>query len=82
MSLKSLLLVAPPDQLDKCVMPLIQNWSKVPTALQILEVCDFVAKHNVASEFTMQILESMYDNALLDEGKTGEEIENQAKWRK
>ena len=67
--LKSLLLSAPPTQLDANMHPLIEEWDEIPTSLQILEVLDHCIHSALASSFVIRFLQTTYDLALKREGK-------------
>lgn len=82
--LKSLLLSAPEDQLDKSAHPLIQKWpdDKLPSPLEILEVLDHVVYGGSASDFVVMVLENFLDIACKEANTTYEEVVAKATWRK
>jgi hypothetical protein len=79
--IKQHLLEAPDSHLDASMKPLIIAWDEVPTSLQILEVLDKCTHYALASSFVMMILQSFYDQALVDENVTHESNVEYAKWR-
>jgi len=80
-SIKDTLLKAPDSQLDVSMRPLIKKWDDEPTALQILQVLDMCIFGSLASGFTVQLLQTMYDEAIRREGTTREAVEKLATWR-
>lgn len=81
-SMKAILLKAPPTQLDPSVFPLIATWDAEPKAVQILEVLDHVIFASLGSGFVVNLLQTLYETALLGENTTHEEVEKLAHWRK
>jgi hypothetical protein len=80
--LKQLLLAAPDTQLDAQMLPLIEKWDEPnPTSLQILEVLDQCIFASLASGFVVSLLQTLYDAALKNEGRTHEQNEPLATWR-
>lgn len=79
--LKNMLLQAPDNQLDKSMKPLIEKWDDNATSIQILEVIDHCVHGGLASGFTMNLLNTIYDLALKDEGKVHEDNIPFAVWR-
>lgn len=79
--LTQLLLQAPDSQLDSSVKPLIEKWSNPPTALQILEVADKVVYGSLGSDFTVQVLNVVLEDAISREQTTLSEVVKQATWR-
>lgn len=73
---------APESQLDPAMRKLIEKWDSPPTALQILEVLDWSIHGSLASGFLINVFQVLYEGALEEEGKTHEEIESLATWRK
>lgn len=80
-TLKQMLLTAPDGQLDASMFPLIEKWDESPTALQLLEVIDNCIYAGLASGFVVSMLQSLYEIARDNEGKTREQIEELAVWR-
>jgi hypothetical protein len=76
-----MLLEAPDSQLDSSVFPLIEGWDNPPTSLQILEVLDKCVYYGLASGFVIDILDTLLNDRLEDEGKTLHDIEELATWR-
>ena len=79
--MKEMLLKAPDGQLDAAMHPLIAKWDENPTSLQILEVLDHCIHGALASGFVVTVLQSLYDSALLKEGKIHADNEPLATWR-
>jgi hypothetical protein len=79
--IKQHLLEAPDSHLDSSMKPLIQKWDEPAKSLQILEVLDHCIHGSLASGFVVSILQSFYDQALLDEDVTHESNVEYAKWR-
>jgi hypothetical protein len=80
--LKKILLSAPDTQLDKQMFPLIEKWDEPnATSLQILEVLDQCIFASLASGFVVNLLQTLYDVALKNEGKTHEQNAPLATWR-
>ena len=59
--LVDLFMEAPDSQLDASMKPLIKKWSDPPTPFQILEVLDNCIRGSLASGFTVQILQTIYE---------------------
>lgn len=81
MSLKELLLIAPDNALDESMKPLIKKWDGEPKSIQILEVLDKCIYSSLASGFTISVLESMLDNAMMNENITLDDLTPLAVWR-
>lgn len=81
MSIKDMLLKAPSGQLDPSMFPLIQKWDDPPTSLQLLEVLDKCIFSALASGFVVTVLQGLYEEALVREGKTHSDNESLAAWR-
>ncbi len=80
--MKKMLLIAPEDQLDKSMFPLIEKWSEPEVkAIQILEVLDHCIHAGLASGFTINLLQTMLDLSLLNENKKLDDILPLATWR-
>ncbi len=80
--MKKMLLIAPEDQLDKSMFPLIEKWSEPEVkAIQILEVLDHCIHASLASGFTINLLQTMLDLSLLNENKKLDDILPLATWR-
>lgn len=80
--MKKMLLVAPDGQLDKSMFPLIKKWDEPNVkSIQILEVLDHCIYAALASGFTINLLQTMLDMALANEGQTLEDILPYAVWR-
>ena len=79
--IRDMLLQAPDSQLDACMKPYIQKWSDEPTSLQVLEVIDHCVFGGLASGFTMNVLHTIYNTRLKEEGKTHEDNVPYATWR-
>jgi hypothetical protein len=80
--LRELLENAPETQLDKSLQELIKKWSIVPTSLEILQVLDQAAYASLASDFAMQVLDLLFQEAITREGTTRETVVEAAPWRK
>lgn len=80
--LRSLLENAPETQIDKSIQEMIKTWSPTPTSLEILKVLDQAAHFSLASDFAMQALDFLFQEALVREGTTREAVISQATWRK
>jgi hypothetical protein len=81
-NLIELLLVAPEDQLDPSMLPLIEKWDRpTPKAVQVLEVLDKCIYSAVCTDFVVGVFQTIYDNALENEKTTHAEIEKLAVWR-
>ena len=77
-----LLLVAPEDQLDPSMLPLIEKWDRpIPKAVQVLEVLDKCMFCSLCTDFVIGVFQTIYDNALENEKTTHAEIEKLAVWR-
>lgn len=81
-SFKEAILGLSDRQLDPSMRPLIEKWDDPPTALQILEPLDWCIHGSLASGFVINMLHVLYEVALTREGKTHEEMEPLAVWRK
>lgn len=79
--LVDLLLQAPDSQLDASMMPLIKKWSDPPTPLQILEVLDNCIHGSLASGFTIQVLQIIYDTECKATNVSNEDVIKNATWR-
>ena len=79
--IKKMLLEAPDSQLDSSMKPLIEKWSEVPTALEILEVVDQVVYSSLGSGFTVQLLHFLLNDALGREQTSLDELAQKATWR-
>lgn len=79
--LKQLMLEAPDGQLDKSMLPLIENWDDEPKAIQILEVLDKCIHYGLASGFVVSSLQIMLEFAMKDQDVTLEQLEPLAVWR-
>jgi len=79
--LKQLMLEAPEEQLDRSMIPLIEQWDQQPRAIQILEVVDKCIHYGLASGFVVASLQVMLDNAIANEQTTLEQLEPLAVWR-
>lgn len=73
---------APKEHLAGELKQTIECWSDPPKSLQILEILDRCKIENKASEFTINILQTMYDLAIKEENVTHEENVSLATWRK
>lgn len=80
-SLKELMLAAPEGQLDAKMQPLVEKWDDEPTAIQVLEVLDWCIHCALGSDFVVSMLETFYELALKNEGKTREDMIPLATWR-
>ncbi len=81
--IKDLLLKAPDGQLDASQKPLIEKWDDFnPSSLSILEVLDNCIWGSLASGFTVNLLQELYDKRLKIENTTHEENVKFAHWRK
>jgi hypothetical protein len=81
-NLIELLLVAPEDQLDPSMLPLIEKWDRpIPKAVQVLEVLDKCIYSSLCTDFVVGVFQTIYDNALENEKTTHAEIEALATWR-
>ena len=80
--MKELLLTASDNQLDASMFPLIEKWSDPFKAIEILEVLDKCIYGSLASDFTISVLQILYDKALAEEGLAHEELIKDAIWRK
>lgn len=81
MTLKSMFIVAPDNQLDASMQPLIAKWDDEPTAIQILEVLDQCIYAGLASGFTISILQTMLAHAQQRENLTLDDLVPLATWR-
>jgi hypothetical protein len=79
--MKTLLLEAPPDQIDPCLFPMIAKMSEPAKAIEILEVLDAMIYEALGSGFAVELLTMLYDTAVLNEGTTHDEIVKGAHWR-
>lgn len=82
MSLKSILLEAPIDQLDPAVLNVIRKWDEPETAAQVLEALDCATDCGGASTFGMYVLEILLNNAIAKEETTYDAVVKEATWRK
>jgi hypothetical protein len=80
-NLKQLLLEAPVDEIDPTVRATINEWSDVPTAIQILKTLDFAVYGGGASEFCMNVFNTMLAASLTTEGIDYETVVAGAVWR-
>lgn len=80
--IRDMLLLAPDDQLDASMKPLIGKWDDDAKSIQILEVLDYCIYHGAASGFTVNLLQTIYDLRLKEEGITHEDNIPLATWRK
>jgi hypothetical protein len=82
--LRDLLLQAPEEHLDHQMFPLIEKWESIPTPESVLEVLDHCVFSGLASDFTMMVLNTIYEQTLEVTGKTGVEVTKTADdtWRK
>lgn len=78
---KTILLTAPDTQLDASMKPLIEKWSEPPTPIQILEVLDHCIFGALASGVVVTVLQTMYDESLIQANTTHEEVIKKATWR-
>lgn len=81
MELKDILLSLSNQSLDASMRPLIEKWDSTPTAIQILSVLDPCVHGALASEFIILTLQILYDEALIREGTTHEQVLVDATWR-
>lgn len=81
-TLVKLLMIAPDSQLDESMKPLVAKWDDPPKALQILEVLDKCAHAALASDFTMEVIDTLWERACDREGITKDECIKKATWRK
>lgn len=81
MSLKSILLEAPIDQLDPAVLNVIRKWDEPETAAQVLEALDCATDCGGASTFGMYVLEILLNNAIAKEETTYDAVVKEATWR-
>jgi hypothetical protein len=79
--IKKMLLMAPTGQLDPGVFPLIEAWDVPPTSIQVLQVIDWCIYEALASDFTLRLLQTLYDMALMREGRKHEDNIPLASWR-
>ena len=81
-SVVPLLLSAPDSQIDKVVFPLIEKWTKpIPKAIEILEVLDKCIYSSLSSGFVINVLETLYVEALKVEGSANADVAKLATWR-
>lgn len=76
------LLIAPNDQLDTTMLPLIRKWNSTPTALQVLEVLDQCIMASLASGIVIRLLTLLFNEAVENENTTEEAVFEKAEWRK
>lgn len=82
-NLIELLLVAPDDQLDPSLRPLIEQWDRpIPKAIQVLEVLDKCVYYSLCTDFVVSVFDTIYENALENEKTNTVEVEARATWRK
>lgn len=82
MSIKSVFLEAPDNQLDAAIKPLIRKWDDPkPKAIQILEVLDAVIHGGAGTAFVVNALETFLYGTIADEKTTYEAVVAQATWR-
>lgn len=79
--LKQLLLDAPKDQIDAGARQSIATWSEPPKALEIFRTLDECVYGAMASEFVVQVLETMLAVQSQEENLTRAQLEEQAVWR-
>ena len=58
------------------------EWSDPPSALQILQVLDFSVHDALATGTIIIVLERLFEEALIRENVTRENVVSQATWRK
>jgi hypothetical protein len=76
------LISAPDTQLDPSMRAHIQEeWSEKPTALEILEVLDKVIHFALGSGFVIMVLETMLNDAMLEEKTDMKTLSEKATWR-
>lgn len=81
MSLKSILLEAPTNQIDPVVLDVIRKWDEPETAAQVLEALDCATNCGGASEFAMGVLNLLLQTAIETEETTYEAVVKDATWR-
>ena len=75
------LLIAPDNELDASMKPLIAKWSVPTTPIQILEVLDQCVHGSLASGFVVNLLQILYDTSCKHHNTTHEEVLKLATWR-
>jgi hypothetical protein len=80
-NIRDLLMIAPDDQVDAALKPLIAKWDTEPTSLQVLEVLDLCIFGGAATGFVVRLLETLYDVALQAEHKVHADNLPFATWR-
>lgn len=79
--MKDLLLKAPDSQLDDSAKVFIRDWSEPPSALQVLRVLDHCVYTAGASDFMMQAMNIIFEQALARENKKLADLLPEATWR-
>ncbi len=82
MNTKQVWQMAPNDEVDSTLQPLIALWDDEPTSIQLLEILDRAVNEVKASFFAISTLNVIYMLTLEAEGKTHEQVVEQASWRK
>lgn len=79
--MKAILLQAPDSQLDPAVLAVIRKWSEPETAANVLEALDCAVYGGEASDFALNILETLLQLAIKKQNTTYEEVVKSATWR-
>lgn len=81
MTMKAMFLIAPNNQLDSSMKPLVEKWDDEPNAIQILEVLDQCIYAGLASGFTVTAMQMMLNRAMQRENITLDDLVPLATWR-
>lgn len=77
-----LLKTIPPMMVDAKMQAQILTWDDPPKALQVLEVLDKCISGALAADMVVQLLQGVYNDLLISEGITHEDLLPKAIWRK
>ena len=75
------LLSAPDSQLDDTMKAKILKWSRPYRAIDVLEVLDLCTHSSLSSGIVVTCLKMMYEDLLVQEHTTHEEVVKNATWR-
>lgn len=77
-----LLLAAPYGQIDPSMLALIEQWDRpIPKSIQVLEVIDKSIYSALCSDFVIGVMNVIYDQALIAENLTHDDVVKHASWR-
>lgn len=72
---------APETQISKNIVNLMEEWSEIPSALQVLKTLDMMVHSGEASGFAITAIEAFLNILCKRENTSPEALYSQATWR-